>query len=58
VDGGADALAEAIPHLNLDAAIAAAGISYTNDSPIKFRQYHNYRWGLDGRAFDNIFVTA
>jgi uncharacterized repeat protein (TIGR01451 family) len=43
---------------DLDAAIAAAGISYTNDFQIKFQQYDNYSWGLDGRAFDNILVTV
>ena len=43
---------------DLDAAVQAAGISYTSDFRIKFQQYDNYSWGTDGRAFDNIVVKT
>ena len=43
---------------DLDTAIRSAGISYTSDFRIKFQQYDNYSWPNDGRAFDNILVTA
>jgi hypothetical protein len=43
---------------DIDAAIKAACISYTSDFCIKFQQYDNYSWENDGRAFDNITVTA
>ena len=43
---------------DLDAAVAAAGISYTSDFRIKFQQYDNYPDRFDGRDFDNIVVTA
>lgn len=43
---------------NLDRAIAMAGISYSHDFQIKFQQYDNYPSPIDGRAFDNIVVTA
>ncbi|MBL7222889.1 MAG: LEPR-XLL domain-containing protein [Candidatus Brocadiae bacterium] len=41
---------------DLDAAAAAAGVSYTSDFRIKFQQYDNYSWGTDGRAFDDVSV--
>ncbi len=41
---------------DLDAAVQAAGINYTSDFQIKFQQYDNYSWDIDGRAFDNITV--
>jgi hypothetical protein len=42
--------------LDLDAAIAAAGINYTSDFRIKFGQYDNYPADSDGREWDNIRV--
>ncbi len=43
---------------DLDAAVQAAGITYTSDFCIKFQQYDNFSWSTDGRAFDNISITA
>jgi len=43
---------------DLDPIVQAAGISYTSDFRIKFQQYDNYGWSTDGRAFDNISITA
>jgi subtilisin-like proprotein convertase family protein len=43
---------------DLDTIVQEAGISYTSDFRIKFQQYDNYGWPTDGRAFDNISVTA
>jgi len=43
---------------DLDAAIAAAGISYTPTFKIKFQQYDNYPITTDGFAFDDIAVDA
>src|SRR4030042_5145803 len=43
---------------DLDAVVQAAGIDYTSDFLIKFQQYDNYSWSTDGRAFDNISITA
>ena len=42
---------------DLDAAVQVAGISYTSDFRIKFQQYDDYSWPVDGRAFDNIRVN-
>jgi hypothetical protein len=44
--------------VNLDAAIAAAGINYTSDFRIKFQQYDNYPAPSDGREWDNIRVEV
>jgi len=43
---------------DLDPIVQAAGIGYTSDFRIKFQQYDNYGWPTDGRAFDNISITA
>jgi len=43
---------------DLDDAMQSAGISDTSDFRIKFQQYDNYSWSDDGRAFDNISITA
>ena len=42
--------------VDLDAAAAAAGISYTSDFRIKFKQYDNDPAPTDGREWDNIRV--
>jgi hypothetical protein len=42
--------------LDLDAAVSAAGISYTNGFKIKFQQYDNWPIADDGFAFDDIEV--
>ena len=42
--------------VDLDAAIAAAGISYTSDFRIKFQQYDNSSASADGREWDDIRV--
>jgi len=42
--------------IDLDAAVVAAGITYTPDFQIKFQQYDNYPARSDGREFDNIRV--
>ena len=42
--------------VDLDAAVAAAGISYTNGFKIKFQQCDNYFIAYDGFAFDDIEV--
>jgi hypothetical protein len=42
--------------VDLDAAIATAGISYTSDFRVKFQQYDNYPSPDDGREWDNIRV--
>ncbi|MHC4192080.1 MAG: choice-of-anchor D domain-containing protein, partial [Planctomycetota bacterium] len=43
---------------DLDAAVQAAGISYSSDFRIKFQQYDNYPALSDGREFDNISMTV
>lgn len=43
--------------IDLDAAIADAGMNYGPEFLIAFRQYDNWRWGSDGRQFDNVRVT-
>ena len=42
--------------VDLDAAIAIAGISYTDAFQIKFQQYGNERIQRNGFAFDDIVV--
>jgi len=42
--------------VNLDAAVAAAGINYTADFRVRFRQYDNQPAPSDGREWDNIRV--
>ena len=44
--------------VDLDSAVQTAGIDYSADFRIKFQQYDNYSKPIDGRAFDNISVTA
>ena len=39
-------------------AAAAAGSTDLSNVRIKFQQYDNAPWGVDGRDFDNIPVTA
>jgi M6 family metalloprotease-like protein len=48
----------ALFEVDLDAAIASAGISYNSSFKIKFQQYDNYPLTSDGIAFDEIQVTA
>lgn len=42
--------------VDLDAAVASAGISYGSRFFILFQQYDNYQLGTDGFAFDDIEV--
>ena len=42
--------------VDLDAAIAAAGINYTSDFRIKFQQYGNRPAPNNGREWDDILV--
>ncbi|MES2597147.1 MAG: S8 family serine peptidase [Verrucomicrobiota bacterium] len=44
--------------VNLDAAVAAAGISYNADFQIKFQQYDDCSWGTDGVEFDDVMLTT
>jgi M6 family metalloprotease-like protein len=44
--------------VDLDAAVASAGISYNSSFKIKFQQYDNYPIGSDGFAIDEILITA
>jgi M6 family metalloprotease-like protein len=44
--------------VDLDAAIASAGITYNSTFRIKFQQYDNYAISSDGFAFDDILITA
>jgi hypothetical protein len=44
--------------VDLDAAIAAAGISYTSDFRIKFQQYGNRPAPRNGREWDDILVEV
>jgi M6 family metalloprotease-like protein len=48
----------ALFEVDLDAAVASAGISYTSDFRIKFQQYDNYPINSDGFAFDDIEIVA
>ncbi len=44
--------------VDLDAAVASAGISYNSSFKIKFQQYDNYSIDTDGFSFDDIQLTA
>lgn len=44
--------------VDLDAAIAARGLSYTGNFKIRFNQYDNFSLGTDGIGIDDISVTA
>lgn len=44
--------------VNLDAAVAAAGLTYNASFQIKFQQYDDCSWGTDGMEFDAIFLAA
>ena len=44
--------------VDLDAAIAARGLSYTPAFKIRFNQYDNYMISTDGIAIDDILITA
>jgi hypothetical protein len=44
--------------VKLDAAVTAAGISYTSDFQIKFQQYDNSPARTDGREWDDIRVEV
>jgi hypothetical protein len=44
--------------VDLDAVIQRYRVSYSSDVRISFRQYDNFFSGIDGRAFDNIRITA
>ncbi|MBT8368887.1 MAG: CAP domain-containing protein [Deltaproteobacteria bacterium] len=44
--------------IDLDAAIADAGISYTDAFKIKFQQYDNYPISTDGFAFDDVMLDV
>ena len=43
---------------DLDAAVQAAGIAYTSDFRLRFQQYDDCPCWSDGRAFDNIHLSA
>jgi hypothetical protein len=43
-------------NVDLDAAIAARGLSYTSVFKIRFNQYDNYRIATDGIAIDDVQV--
>lgn len=43
--------------LDLDAALAARGLSYTANFKIRFNHYDNYTISTDGFAFDDILVA-
>lgn len=43
--------------VDLDAAIAARGLSYTNNFKIRFNQYDNYGISTDGIAIDDILIA-
>ena len=45
-------------NVNLDAAAAAAGMTFTNDFQVLFQQYDDYDWTYDGRAFDNVQLSV
>ena len=42
----------------LGSAVAAAGMDFSENFRVKFQQCGRYQWGADGRAFDNITVSA
>ena len=44
--------------VNLDAAIAARGLSYNSAFKIRFNQYDDYGITTDGIAIDDILITA
>ncbi|MDQ3812471.1 MAG: PKD domain-containing protein, partial [Armatimonadota bacterium] len=44
--------------VDLDAAVAAAGISYNECFKIKFQQYDNFSIPTDGSGFDDIAITS
>lgn len=44
--------------VDLDAAVASAGITYNDSFKIKFQQYDNYPISTDGFAFDDITVDV
>lgn len=44
--------------VDLDAAIAAHGLSYNSTFKIRFNQYDNYGISTDGIAIDDILITA
>lgn len=44
--------------VDLDAAVAAASISYTSDFQIRFQQYDDCSWGTDGAEFDDVMLTV
>ncbi len=43
--------------IDLDAAVAARGLSYTSNFKIRFNHYDNYTIPTDGFAFDDILVA-
>ena len=43
--------------LDLDAALAARGLSYTSNFKIRFNHYDNFTISTDGFAFDDILVA-
>jgi len=44
--------------VNLDAALAARGLSYTSNFKIRFNQYDDSAIAVDGIAIDDIAITA
>lgn len=44
--------------IDLDAAVTAAGMSYTDDFWIRLQQYGRYAWPSNGREFDDFRVTT
>ena len=57
---GADAISSGWRRyeVDLDAAVASAGITYNGSFKIKFQQYDNYPISTDGFAFDDITVDV
>ncbi|MCB2155419.1 S8 family serine peptidase [bacterium] len=48
----------ALQTVDLDAAIASAGISYSSEFKLRWNQYDNYQITTDGVAFDDISITG
>ncbi|OGV73566.1 MAG: hypothetical protein A3K18_17770 [Lentisphaerae bacterium RIFOXYA12_64_32] len=44
--------------IDLDAAIAAAGLAYTGTFKVRFNQYDDYPIATDGIAIDDVLITA
>lgn len=44
--------------VDLDAALAARGLTYSSSFKIRFNQYDNYALGTDGIGIDDLLITA